>query len=85
MKYRLLHPAVQCRIYDRREGGGGKEFFLRGVRVTFLIKSRFLIKYTGIIQYYGVTLVNRTYGGDKNPYIHLFLLTTFGPIYYRPP
>ena len=31
------------------------------------------------------TLVNRTYGGPKNLYIHLFLLTMFGPIYYRPP
>ena len=31
------------------------------------------------------TLVNRTYGEDKNLYIHLFLLTIFGPIYYRPP
>ena len=31
------------------------------------------------------TLVNRTYGGHKNLYIHLFLLTIFGPIYYRPP
>ena len=31
------------------------------------------------------TLVNRTYGGHKNLYIHIFLLTIFGPIYYRPP
>ena len=31
------------------------------------------------------TLVNRTYGGNKNLYIHLFLVTRFGPIYYRPP
>ena len=31
------------------------------------------------------TLVNRTYGGLKNLYIHLFLLTIFGSIYYRPP
>ena len=31
------------------------------------------------------TLVNRTYGGHKKLYIHLFLLTVFGPIYHRPP
>ena len=31
------------------------------------------------------TLVNRTYGEDKNLYINIFLLTIFGPIYYRPP
>ena len=31
------------------------------------------------------TLVNTTYGGHKNLYIHLFLPTIFGPIYYRPP
>ena len=31
------------------------------------------------------TLVNRTYGGDKNLYVHVFLRTIFGPIYYRPP
>ena len=31
------------------------------------------------------TLVNRTYGGHKNLYIHIFLLTIFGPVYYRPP
>ena len=31
------------------------------------------------------TLVNRTYGGHKNLYIHLFLPTIFGHIYYRPP
>ena len=30
------------------------------------------------------TLVNRTYGGNKNLYIYLFLPTIFGPIYYRP-
>ena len=29
-------------------------------------------------------LVNRTYGEDKNIYIHIFLPTIFGPIYYRP-
>ena len=28
------------------------------------------------------TIVNRTYGIDENLYIHLFLLTIFGPIYY---
>ena len=32
----------------------------------------------------GDPLVNRTYGGHKNLYIHLFLPTIFGPIYYRP-
>ena len=31
------------------------------------------------------TLVNRTYGDHKNLYIHLFLPTIFGPIYYLPP
>ena len=31
------------------------------------------------------TIVNRTYGTPKNPYIYPFLLTTFGPIYYGPP
>ena len=31
------------------------------------------------------TRVNRTYGTHKNPYLHLFLLTIFGPIYYGPP
>ena len=31
------------------------------------------------------TLVNRTYGGHKNLHIYLFLLTIFGPTYYRPP
>ena len=35
--------------------------------------------------YYGGTIVNRTYGTYKNLYISLFLLTIFGPIYYRPP
>ena len=36
-------------------------------------------------QYLRGTLVNRTYAGDKNLYIYLFLITIFGPIYYRPP
>ena len=31
------------------------------------------------------TLVNRAYGGDKNLYVDSFLLTIFGPIYFRPP
>ena len=31
------------------------------------------------------TIVNRTYGIDKNLYIHPFLLTIFGVIYYGPP
>ena len=31
------------------------------------------------------TIVNRTYGADKNPYIIPFLLAMFGPIYYGPP
>ena len=31
------------------------------------------------------TTLNRTYGTHKNLYISLFLLTTFGPVYYGPP
>ena len=31
------------------------------------------------------TIVNRTYGIHKNPYIEPFLLTIFGPINYGPP
>ena len=30
-------------------------------------------------------IVNRTYGRRANPYIHLFLISIFGPIYYGPP
>ena len=30
-------------------------------------------------------VVNRTYGRHKNLYIHLFLPSMFGPIYYGPP
>ena len=30
-------------------------------------------------------IVNRTYGIHKNLYIHRFLPTIFGPIYYGPP
>ena len=37
------------------------------------------------ILYMRGTVVNRTYGADKNLDISLFLLTTFGPIYYGPP
>ena len=31
------------------------------------------------------TIVNRTYGTDKKPYIHQFLLTLIGPVDYGPP
>ena len=31
------------------------------------------------------TILNRTYGIDKNLHIYLFLLTIFGPNYYGPP
>ena len=31
------------------------------------------------------TIVNRTYGTHKIPYIYLFLLEKFGPIYNGPP
>ena len=31
------------------------------------------------------TIVNRTCGTHKNLYVHLFLVTIFGPIYYDPP
>ena len=31
------------------------------------------------------SLINRTYGGHKNLYINIFLITIFGPTYYRPP
>ena len=30
-------------------------------------------------------MLNRTYGTHKNPYIYLFFMTIFGPIYYGPP
>ena len=30
------------------------------------------------------TILNRTYGTDKNQLISIFFLTTFGPIYYGP-
>ena len=34
----------------------------------------------------GWHIANRTYGTGKNlVYIHLFLLTVFGPVYYGPP
>ena len=31
------------------------------------------------------TVVNRTYGKNKNLYMYLFLLKIYGPIYYGPP
>ena len=44
-----------------------------------------LLKRSECTFYLRGTLVNRTYGGHKNLYINLFLLTIFGPVYYRPP
>ena len=38
-----------------------------------------------LIFYLRGAIVSRTYGAHKNPYIYLFLLTKFGPIYNGPP
>ena len=58
---------------ERKIDGKNRRFRKNGHHVT-----------EGILLCQG-TIVNRIYGTLKNLYIHLFLLTRFGPDYYGPP
>ena len=49
----------------------------KSVHHVILVASR------SFLECYWETIVNRTYGIDKDLYIYLFLITMFGPIYYQ--
>ena len=51
---------------------------------TYFVRTVFRV-WVGVEELLRGTLVNRTYGGHENLCIDPFLLTMFGPIYYRPP
>ena len=57
--------------------------------IDFYVHRRSYLIWPSVIVYIYILLrraiLNRTYGAHKNLYISLFLLTSFGPIYYGPP
>ena len=87
------HVSFPAFAYQHVKNRHGVMHMVRSVRPQCLQHSRptplelTAVTFKGIeyLKLLRVTLVNRTYGGHKNLHIHLFLLTIFGPIYYRPP